>query len=141
MPNPQEQLTKNFRRYEVECPCCGEIPSEKFLSQLQRLRDRYGAPINPSSVYRCPKYNKKIGGSKNSAHLLCQLVDEALRMAYGALDTGIPQNQKVKRFKLIKAAFGCNFNMVEIADKHLHFAIVPEGHVMANKFYSGFKSK
>lgn len=42
---------------------------------LQPLRTAIGKPVNVTSGYRCPKLNKRIGGDKNSQHLLGQAAD------------------------------------------------------------------
>lgn len=36
---------------------------------LEPLREAWGKPIHISSGYRCPKLNKRVGGSATSAHL------------------------------------------------------------------------
>ena len=33
------------------------------------IRDEVGAPLRVNSGYRCPEYNKKVGGSSQSLHL------------------------------------------------------------------------
>ena len=47
----------------------------KLSNQLQFLRDYTGRPITINSAYRCPKHNKKVGGSKTSQHLLGKAAD------------------------------------------------------------------
>ena len=69
------KLTKNFSKSEFECKCGCEMPEDileniKYLAQhLQRLRDKFNAPIKINSAYRCEYHNKAIGGSENSQHL------------------------------------------------------------------------
>lgn len=46
-----------------------------FNELLQRFRDIYGKPIDPTSGYRQPEYNKKVGGSSNSLHLQACAMD------------------------------------------------------------------
>ena len=36
---------------------------------MQKLRDRTGVAIFVNSGYRCPPWNKKVGGEKNSMHV------------------------------------------------------------------------
>lgn len=73
-------MTKNFKIEEFECKGCS-MPLEvyeniiKLVGQLQFLRDYTGRPIKINSGYRCPEYNKKIGGVKNSQHLLGKAAD------------------------------------------------------------------
>ncbi len=68
----------NFRKDEFRCPCCGSIGvgiASTLVQTLQELRTKYGKPINISSGYRCRNFNRKVGGSTNSAHLLGQAAD------------------------------------------------------------------
>jgi uncharacterized protein YcbK (DUF882 family) len=74
-------MTKNFKLKEFECKCGCDMPLEvyeniiKLSSQLQFLRDYTGRPITVNSAYRCPKHNKKVGGSKTSQHMLGKAAD------------------------------------------------------------------
>lgn len=42
---------------------------------LDPLREAWGRPIIVNSGYRCPELNSKVGGAKNSQHLLGLAVD------------------------------------------------------------------
>ena len=67
----------NFRKEEFKCPCCGKYGNgiaSSLVQNLQALRNKYGNLI-VTSGYRCPAYNKRVGGSTNSAHLLGQAAD------------------------------------------------------------------
>ena len=85
-------ITKNFHINEFKCPCCGVANiSEEFVEHLQRLRDIYGEPIYITSGYRCPEYNRQIGGYYKSPHLTGKAVDivtelKPVTMAYMADD-------------------------------------------------------
>lgn len=46
-----------------------------LLPRVNLVRFEYGKPLYVSSGYRPPSINKSVGGSKNSAHLLCEAVD------------------------------------------------------------------
>ena len=46
-----------------------------LLPRVNLVRFEYGKPLYVSSGYRPPSKNAAVGGSKNSAHLLCQAVD------------------------------------------------------------------
>ena len=48
-------LTKNFARYEFQCPCgCGQQSLDTELAEkLQLIRDKLGKPIKITSGYRC----------------------------------------------------------------------------------------
>ena len=74
-------MTKNFKLKEFKCKCDCDMPLEvyeniiKLSNQLQFLRDYTGRPITINSAYRCPKHNKKVGGSKTSQHLSGKAAD------------------------------------------------------------------
>lgn len=70
-------LTKNFSRWEFQCKHCGIYmpPPADFVASLQRLRDIVGAPLNMLNTYRCPYYNRRVGGSPNSQHLHANAAD------------------------------------------------------------------
>ena len=42
---------------------------QELIDALQKLRDLIGEAIFVSSGYRCPKWNKAVGGSKGSMHM------------------------------------------------------------------------
>jgi len=84
------KLTKNFNLKEFECKCGCDMPLEvyenviKLAGELQKLRTYLDRPIKINSAYRCPEHNSKIGGSKNSQHLLgkaSDIVVESLKPA------------------------------------------------------------
>ena len=67
-------LTKNFSRWEFECPCCREYKmQESTIARLQHLRTRYGKPISVvnGGGFRCERYP----GSDTSAHKEGRAVD------------------------------------------------------------------
>ncbi|MCW7079297.1 MAG: D-Ala-D-Ala carboxypeptidase family metallohydrolase [Canidatus Methanoxibalbensis ujae] len=65
-----------FRPKEFKCPCCGKLIIDPELVQLlDRIRYELGRPIRITSGYRCPSWNKKVGGKRNSAHLKGKAVD------------------------------------------------------------------
>lgn len=75
------QLTKNFSLAEFACKDGTPVPAvlmanvEQLAEQLQILRDYLGEPIHINSGYRTPAYNKRIGGARNSQHLLAKAAD------------------------------------------------------------------
>lgn len=71
------QISKNFKLREFQCRD-GNFQvrlDAKLLKKLQELRDIVGRPIIINSGYRTVEYNKKIGGSPNSQHILGRAVD------------------------------------------------------------------
>tara|TARA_R110002167_G_scaffold839_1_gene3587 strand:+ start:81 stop:461 length:381 start_codon:yes stop_codon:yes gene_type:complete len=75
------QLTRNFKLSEFECKSGCEMPEsvlmevKKLANQLQIIRDFIQQPIYINSGYRCKEHNAKIGGVKNSKHILGQAAD------------------------------------------------------------------
>ena len=73
------KLSANFRVSEFLCHgsgCCTEGKvDEKLVEILQRIRDHFGKPVHISSAYRCPAWNKKVGGVSRSYHLSGQAAD------------------------------------------------------------------
>ena len=116
-----EQLTKNFKRKELECKCgCGGcIEDELFLYNLQQLRNKFG-PMPISSGYRCPDYNSKVSSTGETGPHTIAAVDvlvygrEAYRLIMLAMVNGwdgIGVNQKGKfnsRFIHLDRLYGAN---------------------------------
>lgn len=75
------KLTKNFNLREFKCNDGSSTPLdvvrnlEKLATNLQVLRDKVGEPITITSGYRSESHNKKIGGAKNSQHVLGTAAD------------------------------------------------------------------
>ena len=69
-------MSKNFKRREFACRCCGEVKiAPELVANLQVLRDEAGVPLAINSGYRCEKHNKAVGGSPNSQHVQGTAVD------------------------------------------------------------------
>lgn len=65
-----------FTKKEVGCRCgCGGLPTDEFMGELHKLRVAYGKPMRITSGYRCPAYNKAVGGSPKSQHVEGRAVD------------------------------------------------------------------
>jgi uncharacterized protein YcbK (DUF882 family) len=53
------------------CPCCGQGQmSVALLILVETVRMHFGVPVTINSTCRCAKHNKKVGGAKNSEHLI-----------------------------------------------------------------------
>lgn len=70
------KYTKNFNLKEFRCGCGGkhctgypvQLDSD-LLTNLQKIRDKYNAPMTVTSGLRCQKFNNSLAGSiKNSKH-------------------------------------------------------------------------
>jgi hypothetical protein len=72
--NDKVQLSKNFNSYEFRCglgrgcSCSTILIDDKLVECLQQIRDHFGKPVTITSAYRCPSYNKSIGGATGSYH-------------------------------------------------------------------------
>ena len=69
-------LTRNFSRAEMRCPCCDLATIDwETLNALQELRNYYNQVITITSAARCKSHNQAVGGAKDSMHLQCRAVD------------------------------------------------------------------
>lgn len=75
-----------FEPREFYCKCKGEFcegpspnpASTRHLAWVaQRIRQEVRAPITVNSGYRCPAWNKKVGGSAHSFHVQGMAADIA----------------------------------------------------------------
>jgi len=75
------QLTQNFVLSEFDCKDGTPVPEHLIdnvrlvATELQKVRDYFGKPIKVNSGYRTAEYNKKVGGSPTSYHLLALAAD------------------------------------------------------------------
>lgn len=75
------KLTDNFWLSEFACNDGTEVPEhlipnvQLLANSLQALRDVIHEPIHINSAYRHEEYNRAIGGSKRSQHLLAKAAD------------------------------------------------------------------
>jgi len=75
------KVTKNFNRQEFDCNDGSAMPEEvekniiELAEQLQILRDHIGLPIRITSGYRSKEYNRRIGGVRNSMHVIGKASD------------------------------------------------------------------
>ena len=106
------KLSANFNSDEFKCPCCGKINiSTMLIDKLQQLRDLINKPIIITSGYRCPAYNKKIGGYSHSPHLTGEASDIQVKGMSPITIAGIAQ--RIHNIRL------------GIYPNHLHIDICP----------------
>lgn len=93
----KNKITNHFYLEEYQCHC-GEcptkIPDKKLSDNLEKVRIYFNNPIEIVSGIRCSKYNKEIGGAKDSQHIYCK-----------AVDIRIKDFSNEKKHDLIKIAF------------------------------------
>ncbi|WP_053955088.1 YcbK family protein [Inediibacterium massiliense] len=70
-------VSKNFKLSEFVCKEGKNevIYDYRLIRLLQEMRDKIGRPMIINSGYRSPSYNKKVGGSPRSQHVLGKAVD------------------------------------------------------------------
>jgi len=86
---------KHFSPSEFWAP---EKMGVEFMRWLDGVREKAGVSMRVTSSYRPEKYNKEVGGAKDSAHT---------EVPCNAVDIGKPTNEA--RFRIIAAALaeGC----------------------------------
>ena len=102
----------NFKKSEFKCPDCGGYGNgiaNSLVVDLQTLRDKYGSLVITSG-YRCPSYNKHVGGVNNSKHLVGQAADFYFRSGIlGNQNTRISIVNEIKRMPYVNYTY-CNVN-------------------------------
>ena len=75
------KLTRNFSKWEFECKDGSEMPAtvlgnvNKLAHALQVIRDVIQEPIGITSSYRSLEYNRTIGSTDTSQHVLGKAAD------------------------------------------------------------------
>lgn len=88
MDSNRIRLTKNFLLDEFTCHNSVWVPEEymknvkELAENLQVLRDFINVSVHINSGYRTEGYNKEIGGSKNSQHILAKAADITTESSY-----------------------------------------------------------
>jgi len=107
-------LTKNFSKWEFECPCCGRAEIDMDLvNTLQMIRSLYKNPLVISSGFRCEAHNRRVGGKETSAHLKGKAVD-------------ISCGNSRSRFLILNYALGFGISRVGISGNFIHLDIDDE---------------
>lgn len=96
------KIPEYFKDREICCPCCGKVPDKTAVYKLYCLRLLLDVPIIVTSGARCEKYNKKIGGSKNSYHIAGHAFDIKTK------------NQNADEYNIIKIAQQVGFTGIGI---------------------------
>lgn len=101
-------ISRNFRYSEFACPDCGKNRGvdPHFIYLLQNLRDKIGKAIyiSKGGGLRCKKYNRKIGGYRNSPHCFGMAADihaknmSLIQLAKEAKDIGFTRVGLYKTF-------------------------------------------
>lgn len=80
------KLSKNFNAREFRCglgsPCSActvTLIDPQLVVYLQKIRDYFGVEVELTSAYRCPSYNRNIGGATGSRHSKGQAADIVVR--------------------------------------------------------------
>lgn len=102
--------SRNFKREELDCKCGCETPSaiqanlaDMADEMLEPLRGELGVGIPILSGYRCPEYNRKVGGATRSQHMNGVAVDFNMP-ALNSL--GVSKDKLLRELKKIKAVNG-----------------------------------
>jgi len=104
-------LTRNFSKWEFQCPCCGLYNMDlRLVDILQHMRTFYGRRIDVSSGSRCEKHNAAVGGKPNSEHLVGRGVDIV------CLDSNT-------RYLFIKLAMCYNVKRIGVGRDFIHLGV------------------
>ncbi len=115
--NSNLHISSHFSLQELKCKCSFEecqitFVCERVVYLLERLREKVCQSILITSGYRCPRYNKQIGGAPESQHIT----------GYG-VDLYVPG---VKISKLAKLAKQVGFLGIGEYKAHIHVDIYKE---------------
>lgn len=68
---------KNFKKEEFTCKCGCNLNLEypEVVAIAQEIRDEFNRPIIVTSGTRCSSHNRKVGGVKNSRHMMGKAID------------------------------------------------------------------
>ena len=85
------KITKNFTTDEMKCPCCGKCEmDEKFMANLQRVREQCGFGFKINSAYRCAEYNAKVSSNTRGQHATGQAISKTfIHLGKGNVENGV----------------------------------------------------
>jgi|SaaInlStandDraft_4_1057021.scaffolds.fasta_scaffold00309_6 hypothetical protein len=147
--NSKPKYRPHITKFEADCKCgCGSKPMEGWLDTVELFHVILGRPNRISTMARCPDYNAEIGGHIDSPHLLYEdcnskfldnVIDDPNENKYGSCDESC--HGSAYRMKVMEAVWALKMlgriNHIEVADGHIHFALVPVGHTFNNWFDHG----
>jgi len=100
-----------FTKEEKTCHCgCGlnlVDRNPRFLQMLNSARELYGKPMVATSMTRCKKHNKAVGGAAASEHL-------------NGLAADIRCSDYYERLAMLEAFWIVGFRRFEISAVHIH---------------------
>lgn len=98
----------HFTESELNCRCgCGLTLKPDFLFRIESFRRILGFSMPITSGARCPTYNKKVGGVKNSMHPKGLAIDVLCTDSYA-------------RYMIMKLALRFEFKGLGVGSNFLH---------------------
>lgn len=105
---------KDFEQEEVWCPHCRVVGvTDDAMDALQALRKMVERPLTVNSAYRCPTYNKAVGGAVGSKHKLGEAFDISI-------------NGGVDKWELLEKARLVGFSGFGFYNNFLHMDLGPD---------------
>ena len=128
-----QKLTEHFALWEFAHQSGKELYIDheflyNFVPALEDFRKWYKRPINITSCYRPPEYNKAVGGSPDSAHLHARAVDFPYPSEYYTMT----KKRKEQFLQNVKAKW------VELCHQRSRYAQV---NFYGNRFHLGMSIK
>lgn len=104
----------------------------RICERLEEVRALFNKPIMITSFYRCPELNKKVGGSKTSAHMDCRACDFTVK--------GIEVEDVFANIKASKISFDQLILESSKTATWIHLGIEKEGEKPRQMVMSGTKT-
>tara|TARA_B100000519_G_C14181306_1_gene408653 strand:- start:677 stop:1084 length:408 start_codon:yes stop_codon:yes gene_type:complete len=101
---------KHFKYEEFaspDLPDSGYLMDSTFVGMLDNARESSSVPFKINSAYRSEKHNQRVGGKKNSSHLVGKAAD-------------ISCTDSRSRWIIISALQKAGFNRIGIAKSFIH---------------------